>query len=43
MKPYHEIGHLRFSGGYMILTIDEDEKQFRINTDFRAALTVIAI
>ena len=37
MKPYHEISHLRFSGEYMILTIDEDEKQFRIK-DVSSAL-----
>ncbi len=30
MKPYHDIKDLRFSGEYMILTIDGDEKKFRI-------------
>ena len=30
MKAYHEIKNLHFSGEYMILTIDGDEKKFRI-------------
>ncbi len=30
MKPYHEIKRLYFSGEYMVVTIDEDEKKFRI-------------
>ena len=30
MKPYHEIKRLYFSGDYMVVTIDEDEKKFRI-------------
>lgn len=30
MKAYHEIKNLHFSGDYMILTIDGDEKKFRI-------------
>ncbi len=30
MKAYHEIRNLHFSGEYMILTIDGDEKKFRI-------------
>jgi hypothetical protein len=28
MKPYHEIQNLHFSGEYMILTIDGQEKKF---------------
>ena len=30
MKPYHKIKRLYFSGEYMIVTIDEDEKKFPI-------------
>ncbi|MGQ9647464.1 MAG: DUF2442 domain-containing protein [Thermodesulfobacteriota bacterium] len=30
MKAYHEIKNLHFSGEYMILTIDGDERKFRI-------------
>jgi hypothetical protein len=30
MKAYHEIKNLHFSGEYMILTIDGEEKKFRI-------------
>jgi hypothetical protein len=30
MKAYHDIKNLHFSGEYMILTIDGDEKKFRI-------------
>jgi hypothetical protein len=30
MKTYHAIKDLRFSGDYMILNIDGDEKKFRI-------------
>ena len=30
MKTYHEIKNLQFSGDYMTLTIDGNEKQFRI-------------
>lgn len=30
MKPYHEIGRVQFSGEYMVVTIDGDEKRFRI-------------
>ena len=30
MKAYHEIKNLHFSGDYMILAIDGDEKKFRI-------------
>jgi hypothetical protein len=30
MKTYHAIKGLRFSGDYMILNIDGDEKKFRI-------------
>lgn len=30
MKTYHDIKNLHFSGEYMILTIDGDEKKFRI-------------
>ena len=30
MKPYHEIKRLYFSGEYMVATIDEEEKKFRI-------------
>jgi len=31
MKPYHEIRDLRFSGEYLVLTIDGHEKRFRIS------------
>ena len=30
MKAYHDIKNLHFSGDYIILTIDGDEKTFRI-------------
>jgi hypothetical protein len=30
MKAYHHIKNLHFSGEYMILTIDGNEKKFRI-------------
>jgi hypothetical protein len=30
MKPYHNIKNLHFTGEYMILTIDMQEKKFRI-------------
>ncbi len=30
MKAYHDIKNLHFSGEYMILTIDGEEKKFRI-------------
>ncbi|MBS3905659.1 MAG: DUF2442 domain-containing protein [Syntrophaceae bacterium] len=30
MKAYHDIKNLHFSGEYMILTIDGDERKFRI-------------
>ena len=30
MKTYHKIKNLHFSGDYMTLTIDGNEKQFRI-------------
>jgi hypothetical protein len=30
MKAYHEIKNLRFIGEYMVLTIDGEEKKFRI-------------
>jgi len=30
MKAYHDIKNLYFGGEYMILTIDGDEKKFRI-------------
>ena len=30
MKAYHDITNLHFSGEYMVLTIDGDEKKFRI-------------
>jgi hypothetical protein len=30
MKAYHEIKGLRFRGEYLILTIDGDERKFRI-------------
>jgi len=30
MKAHHDIKNLHFSGEYMILTIDGDEKKFRI-------------
>jgi len=30
MKAYHDIKNLHFSGEYMILTIDADQKKFRI-------------
>jgi hypothetical protein len=30
MKKYHEVKNLHFSGEYMVLTIDGDEKKFRI-------------
>jgi len=30
MKAYHDIKNLHFSGDYIILTIDGDEKKFRI-------------
>lgn len=30
MKTYHEIKNLHFSGDHMTLTIDGNEKQFRI-------------
>jgi hypothetical protein len=30
MKTYHEIKNLHLSGGYMTLTIDGDERKFRI-------------
>lgn len=30
MKTYHEIKNLHLSGEYMTLTIDGDERQFRI-------------
>ncbi len=31
MKAYHDVKNLHFSGEYMILTIDGEEKKFRIN------------
>ena len=30
MKPYHEIGTVQFSGEYMVVRVDGDEKRFRI-------------
>ena len=30
MKAYHEIKNLHFSGEYMVLTIDGNQKKFRI-------------
>jgi hypothetical protein len=30
MRAYHDIKNLHFSGEYMILTIDGDERKFRI-------------
>lgn len=30
MKKYHEIKNLHFSGDYLILTIDGDEKKYKI-------------
>jgi hypothetical protein len=30
MKAYHDVKNLHFSGEYMILTIDGDEKKFRV-------------
>ena len=30
MKPCHEIGTVQFKGEYMVLTVDGDEKRFRI-------------
>ncbi len=30
MKTYHDVKNLHFSGEYMILTIDGEEKKFRI-------------
>jgi hypothetical protein len=30
MKVYHDVKNLHFSGNYIILTIDGDEKTFRI-------------
>jgi hypothetical protein len=37
MKKYHDIENLHFSGQYMALVIDGDEKKFRIK-DVSAAL-----
>lgn len=37
MKPYHHVENLHFSGDYMVLTIDGDEKRIRIK-DVSAAL-----
>ena len=30
MKAYHDVRNLHFSGGYMMLTIDGEEKKFRV-------------
>ncbi len=30
MKPYHDIGRVRFSGEHMLVTIDGEERRFRI-------------
>jgi hypothetical protein len=37
MKKYHDIKNLHFSGQYMVLTIDGNEKKFRIK-DVSSAL-----
>ncbi|MHB9029396.1 MAG: DUF2442 domain-containing protein [Candidatus Latescibacterota bacterium] len=41
MKPYHDIKNLHFSGDYMILTIDGQEKKLRIN-DVSPALAAVS-
>lgn len=37
MKKYHEIRDIYFSGDYMVLTIDGDEKKYRLK-DFSSLL-----